>query len=568
MNHTISHPAGSHHRSILVLLLLLVLAVGLPHLAEAAAAAPRVQSRESATASQQIDTSLFIRVAKDKFHFEDGLQRRFYPYGAFYCDERHPGTDPLAYWRYFDKQHIDEDFKLAKSLGCNTLRLLFMGTVTTLSNGQRSVLTAEDIDKIDYLLAAAKANGLRLYAAPRVEGSMQQITQDQALWLQLFRKLGQRYRNNPTIFCWELDAEPVTLVGYPGDKELWQKWLMTKYFRVSAIAKAWGVADANQTDWMESAWTLMTNALQHSSGIDARRNQKTELWYLDKLNRPGNQMMFDWQLFRNELYTQKIGRLSKVLRDNDPNHLQALDFTLYSFPLVRNPGAPGWGGPYGYSGSDIPALSKLVDFFGVHAYPYYVPPFTTEWAESLTKDPKIFQRELRFVETYIRYFRANSGLPVVLSENGWHGGDGDWQNNTEQDQVRWNLALVEATKDCAVGWLNWTLRDIPTHDQGITAHSGLVGAVIAVKPDTENTNPLSDYLYNGELPVDQQNKMKAWGSVFKSLVQKAYTDPSYKFIPGKQLVFDKRQLYTGTSTDVDKLLKQCLQYENCDVIVK
>ncbi len=510
--------------------------------------------------------SPFIRVAKDKFHFEQNGQV-YMPFGAFYCDERHSELDPLAYWNHFNKQHIAADFKLAKSLGCNTLRLLFMGTVTTLPNGQRTVLNDDDLAKIDFILTTAKANDLRLYVGPRVTGSTPQITQDQQLWLQLVRTLGKRYKNDPTIFCWELDAEPTTLVGYPGDKQFWQKWLKAKYRTDAAVAKAWGL-DPKTKDWQDAVWTELTKALWHSGEMDTSRNKKPELWYLDSLNKPGDQMLFDWQLYRNDLYTAKIGKLSKTLRAVDPNHLQSLDFTLYTFPLVRNPGACGWGGPYGYSGSDIKALSKLVDFFGVHAYPYYVPPFSTEWAESLTKDPKIFNNQLRFVETYVRYFRANSGLPVVLSENGWHGGDGDWQNNTQQDQQRWNLALVEATKDCAVGWLNWTLRDIPTHDRGITAHSGLVEAAIAVKPDTQDISPLSEYLYDGELPAEQQNKIKAWGITFKQLAQKAATDPGYRFIPGKQITFSKRQLYTGTSTEVDLLLKQCLQYERCDVILK
>ena len=509
----------------------------------------------------------FIRVAKDKFNFEDGQHRRFIPFGAFYADERHTEIDPLSYWKHYDKSHIKSDFQLAKSLGCNTLRVVWTASVTQLPSGKRTVLTKDDLAKMDHMLDATRRNGLHLYVAPKVEGSTPQITQDRELWLSSLQTIGQRYKNNPWVLCWELDSEPTTLVGYPGDKEIWLKWLIANYHSDAAIAKAWN-ADPTTPAWKDVVWQNLTSIIQHSGDFDAKRNVKPELWYLDQYNISGSQMVLDWQLFRNDLYTHKISILANALRNADPNHMLTLDFTLYSFPLVRNPAAPGWGGIYGYSGNDIPALSKLVDFFGVHAYPFYVPPFSTEWAEQLTRNDTIFQRELRFLETYIRYFKVNSGKPIVLSENGWHGGEGDWQHNTEQDQARWNTALITETQDCAVGWLNWTLRDIPTHDQAITAHSGLVRAAIALKPDTNNQNPLSDYLYAGDLPINQQSSVKPWGVAFGRIVSEAYRKPAQKFVKGKRFIVSKSQAYTGTSREVDALLKQCLKNERCDVVVK
>jgi hypothetical protein len=510
----------------------------------------------------------FIRVAPDGFTFSTQTGKRFLPMGAYYFDERHSEIDPLDWWDHVRPENVRKDMAMARRVGCNALRITLYPTVEDADTDAPRAFTPRDFEKCDMLLAIARENGLRLYIGLRLKGYPIQDARYRPLYVSAFSQLAARYRDDPTVFCWELDAEGVTLVGYAGDKEEWLRWLRARYGTDEANAAAWGMP-ADDLGWREPVWNEWRNALHHHGRHDDKRDVDPTLWYLDGLNRPNSQVLYDWQLFREHLYTSKVFSLAEVIRANDPNHLITLDLIIWAFPLVRNQTAAGWGGPYGYAGIDVTVAADYVDFLGLHTYPMYIPPFTAEWYEDLTRKMEIFERELRYVETCCRFARVNSGLPVVHSETGWHGGEGDYVGNTEEDQKRWCLAVLDRTRDCAVGWINWTLKDVPTHE-GITAYGGLVTRGITLKDDVDDVNPLSQWLYAGELPEGEAQQMKAWGRAFAETVDAFHQAPDVRPEPGTRVVLPKRFVYTATVAQLDAALRYCMDDARfpCDIVLE
>lgn|GEM_PF-3153893 len=354
--------------------------------------------------------------------------------------------------------------------------------------------------------------------------------------------MSKKYKDEEAIFCWELDAEAVSLIGYRGDKKDWENWLKNKYGDDKNVAKAWNMKI--KKGWKDKIWNKYRNALHHDSSFDKVRNKKPEFWYLDSLNEEGSQALYDWQLFRKHQYTEKMKTLCKTIRANVTNHLVSIDLVICFFPLVRNLAPAGWGGPYGYAAVDFQEISKFVDFIGVHTYPLYIPAFTTEWYDNLSKNEKTFKRQLRHLETMLRYIHANveKPLPVVHSETGWHGGKGDYAGNTEKDQLRWTETLMEETKDCAVGWLNWLIKDIPSHE-GLSAYIEMVGPGIKVTNNINNLNPWGNYVYDGLLPEKEAYKLKALGKKFPELVKKYHNNPDVKYVKAKNQIKLSKKFY-------------------------
>lgn len=518
-------------------------------------------------AAVPIEDGVFVRVADDGFTFETAKGERFLPMGAFYLDERHEEVDPLNWWGHFDEAHIRKDFALAASLGCNLLRVRIDPAVVD-ENPEAPVCgTKEDLRKCDFLVRTARENGLRLYMGLHLPGRFKQDPRYTPVWVAAYRTFAERYRDEPTIFCWELDAEATTLVGYPGDREAWDAWLAAEYGDESAVAAAWGREAA--PGWRDAIWERMCAALHHHGGPDPVRGVTPSLWYLDDLNTPGDTVLHDWQRFREHLYTQKVRPLADAVRKAAPNHLVTLDLILWAFPFAKNPGPAGWGGPYGYAGLDLEAMGKMVDFVGVHTYPQYIPPRTTEWYESLFRDERIFERQLRYLETLCRYVRAATEAPVLHTETGWHGGDGDWQGNTEADQLRWNTALIDNTRDCALGWVNWTLRDVPTHE-GVTQTGGLAGPAIRTRPDVEDINPLSKVLCAGDLPDEAAGLPKAWGKAFAGVVADMHATDDLRFVPGTAVSFPRRAVLTAKLDTLHQLLMACIDDAvfPCDIVLE
>ncbi len=503
----------------------------------------------------------FIRVARDRFHFTHADGRVFAPMGAFYLDDRHPEIDPLNWWDHQRPERLEHDFTLAARLGCNTLRMVW--TLSALNSDPTNPAVGSPLDwkRCQNIVDTAKRHSLRLYIDIRVRDRVLQDNTHLPFYVQAFTEAARRFRDDPTIFCWDLDAEGICLVGYPGDRALWDLFLDTRYRTHADNARAWGVS-MKQAD-REAVWNRWVGALNHQADVDPVRGVKPARSYLDHLNAPGDPTLADWQEYRGWLYARKLLSIAQAIRRVDRNHLICVDLILFAFPLFRNELAAGYGGPYGWSGNELKRLSAFVDFIGFHTYPVYIPPFTTEWYETLTRDPNMKRRQLRFLETAVRCVRVNTQKPVVLSETGWHGGKNDWQGNTAEQQRDWNLALIEQTRGCAVGWINWTLKDVPTHE-GITQTGGLVGPDIRTRPDTDDQNPLSPYLYAGELPSDQADQIKPWGAVFPHVVERAHRYPAAPR-PGRRVSLCQRRLLTAVCRTLDRQLRQLMEHPDYPV---
>lgn len=501
-------------------------------------------------------TGGLISVATDNFTFEDELDNRFLPMGAFYFNDRHREPDPLDWWGAVREPEVAADFATAAALHCNTLRMRWTLTAVDPLAATPVIGTASDWQKCDLLVDLARDAGLRLYVGIEVPGFVRQDNLHLPVYAEAFRQVGRRYQDEPAIFCWELDAEGITLVGYNGDRARWEEWLLEEYATLQDVADAWG-RSTTDPNWLDTVWQQWTSALHHSGAYDPVRGQTPELWYLDQLNDPGSVELGDWQRFRQDLYARKITRLAEAVRAVDPNHLVTVDLILWAFPLYRNPTAAGWGGPYGFAANGLEDLAAQVDFFGAHSYPMYLPPYTTEWYENLTRDPVIFERQLRYTETYLRYIRAAGNKPVVRSETGWHGGAGDYYNNSEADQRDWCEALLDRTKDCAVGWINWAFMDAPVHPD-ITRTSGLVTAGIRAVTDTQDLNPYSDMIFAGVLSATEAHRTKLWGERFSQLVPLLHADPTVGFVAGETLLLDGLDVLTFRESDLNALLQKAL----------
>jgi len=511
----------------------------------------------------------FIRVAPDNFNFETSSGEKYVPMGAFYFNERHSNTDPMEWWDSFNITDLVNDFTLAKKLGCNTMRVwLYLSVID--GNSEKAIIgTAEDWRKIDTVIQVATEIGLRLQINLRITRHYVQVPDHLPYYLEAYKTAGKRYKDSPAIFAWSLDHEAITHVS-PGEKTVWLDWLRTKYETDEENALAWNIIVSGE-NWRDQFWHKFVNAMHHQSEFDKIRNTKPKEWYLDCENNTNDQGLYDWQLFRDYLYVTKMEQLAKAVRSADSNHLVTIDLTTWDFPLHRNPWAPSWGGPYGYAGTGSKGLGEFVDFLSIHPYPVYITPHDPNAIhfERLAQDPKVFETEIRYLETICRYIYVNSKIPLVRGEAGWPGGKDGAYGNTAQDQLRWNMALIKATNDCSVGWINWALRDIPTHDKNFTASSGLVATAIKTKvADADSKWPYSNLVYAGPLPESEANKIKPWGKAFANVVRNAYETES-EFVPGKKKYISRKLAYTADLKTLDILFKEVISDENypCDIIL-
>jgi len=165
----------------------------------------------------------------------------------------------LQWWDHFDEEHIENDFAMAKWLGCNTLRLSFHFKVLDRNPANPRIGSAEDFKKCDFLLDCAQRNGLKLYLEPKIDGSSPQVTPDIYLWKAAVEKVCTRYQDHPAVFYWQLDWENITLVGYDGDRETWNHWIKEKYGSFAAASKVWKTALAPDV-----LWEAMRNLNHHT----------------------------------------------------------------------------------------------------------------------------------------------------------------------------------------------------------------------------------------------------------------------------------------------------------------
>jgi len=363
----------------------------------------------------------------------------FVPFGTNYYD---PNTGwPPKVWEQFKPEQVTSHFGVMNELGVNCVRVFlaadtFQPDVDTIS--------PEALAKLDKLIKIARAARIRLILTgpDHWEGSPaywkpDRFAGEEALNAldNFWRTVGQRYRGEPAILAWDLLNEP----EMPWSIETWQpRW------------NAWLEAKYTNRDGLRAAWGDELGADEQLGTVKAPEN----------VAKKGNPRLLDWQLFREHLADRWVKRQVDALRAADPTHMITIGYFQWSYPVVR-PGEPGL-----YSAFNPHRQKQWLDFVSVHFYPLMGQPFDSRDS---------WQKNLAYLQTVLAY--CQTGKPVVLGEYGWYGGGAPQGRPTldEDQQSRWILAEIEASRRLARGWLSWPFADTPDSTD-MSLHGGMVRA--------------------------------------------------------------------------------------------
>jgi len=349
----------------------------------------------------------------------------FVPFGTNYYD---PNTGwPPKVWQQFNPERVTYQFNIMNKLGVNCARV-FLAAATF--QPDINTINPEALSKLDALIKIARNANVRLILTgpDHWEGSPAYWKPDRYAGENslkaldnFWRVVGRRYRGEPAILAWDLLNEPEMPWSIESWGSRWNTWLEAKYVNREGIKAAW--QDELGGDELLGA-------------IKAPENKAKQ----------GNPRLLDWQLFREHLADEWVRRQVEVLRKADPTHMITVGYIQWSYPVVR-PGDPDL-----YSAFNPHRQKQWLDFISIHFYPLMGQPFDS-------KDS--WQKNLAYLQTMLAY--SQTGLPLVLGEYGWYGG-GTPQGRPfldENQQVRWILAEIEASRRLAQGWLSWPFADTP-----------------------------------------------------------------------------------------------------------
>jgi len=368
---------------------------------------------------------------------EKSSGRPFTPFGVNYYDPN-TGWAPKI-WRQFDARRVTRHFEVMRDLGVNCARVFL-----TAATFQPDVNTVDEqaLAKLDTLVRIARQSGIRLILTgpDHWEGSPaywkpDRFAGEQALKAldNFWRVLGQRYRGEPAIFAWDLLNEPHIPWFAETWRPLWNKWLQAKYGDLDRLKAAWAGEFKEGESW---------------DNVTVPENKASK----------GNPRLLDWQLFRESLADEWVRRQVEAIRQADPTHLVTVGYIQWSYPLVRG------GNPGQYAAFNPQRQARRLDFTCMHFYPLLGRPFESKEA---------WDRNLAYLQATLAY--CHVGKPVVLEEFGWYGGGAPrgQPSLTEDEQDRWIVAEIEATRRLSDGWLSWPFADTPTSTD-MSMYGGLV----------------------------------------------------------------------------------------------
>ncbi|MGE5296688.1 MAG: beta-galactosidase [Solirubrobacterales bacterium] len=374
--------------------------------------------------------------------------RPFVPFGVNYYDP-HTGWAPKI-WRQFDPNHVARHFEIMSGLGVNCARVFL-----TAATFQPDVNTIDEaaLKKLDALIGIARRSGVRLiltgpdhwedtpaYWKPDRFAGEESLRALESFW----KTLGQRYHGEPAIFAWDLLNEPHMPWFVETWRPLWSEWLQAKYTNRDALKTAWSGVLSDTETW----------------GSIAVPDDKAE---------QNNPRLLDWQLFREHLADRWVRRQVEALRKGDPTHLVTVGYIQWSYPLVRT------GNPSLYAAFNPRRQTQWLDFICMHFYPVLGGPFESQEA---------WDKNLAYLQTVLAY--CHVGKPVVLEEYGWYGGGAPrgLPSLTEDQQARWIVAEIEASRRLSAGWLSWPFADTPDSTD-MSKFGGLVRSDLTPKPWAE-----------------------------------------------------------------------------------
>jgi hypothetical protein len=387
-----------------------------------------------------------IAVGPDgKGFVEQPSGRAYVPFGVNYYDPN-TGWAPKI-WRQFDAKRVTQHFEVMRSLGVNCARVFL-----TAATFQPDADTIDEraLEKLDTLIRIARRAGIRLILTgpDHWEGSPAYWRPDRFAGEPALRALenfwrtaGRRYRGEPAIFAWDLLNEPHVPWSLDTWRPAWNRWLQDQYGTWDRLKSDWAGEIKEGDSW---------------GNIAIPENKATE----------GNPRLLAWQKFREHVADEWVRRQVQAIRQADPTHLVTVGYIQWSYPLVRG------GNPSLYAAFNPQRQAQWLDFLCMHFYPLLGRPLESREA---------WDRNLAYLQSVLAY--CHVGKPVVLEEFGWYGGGAPrgQPSLTEDEQDRWIVAEIEATRRLANGWLSWPFADTPTSTD-MSKFGGLVRSDLTRKP--------------------------------------------------------------------------------------
>ena len=380
-----------------------------------------------------------------KGFIEKSSGRPFTPFGVNYYDPN-TGWAPKI-WRQFDARRVTRHFEIMRGLGVNCARVFL--TAATFQPDVNSI-DEQALLKLDALIRIARQSGIRLILTgpDHWEGSPaywkpDRFAGERALKAldNFWRAVGRRYRGEPAIFAWDLLNEP-HIPWFTGTwRPLWNKWLQAKYGGWDRLKAAWAGEIKEGESW---------------GNVIVPEDKASQ----------GNPRLLDGQLFRESLADEWVRRQVEAIRQADPTHLVTVGYIQWSYPLVRG------GNPSLYAAFNPQRQVRWLDFMCMHFYPLLGRPLESKEA---------WDRNIAYLQATLAY--CHIGKPVVLEEFGWYGGGTPrgQPSLTEDEQDRWIVAEIEATRRLSDGWLSWPFADTPTSTD-MSMYGGLVRSNLTPKP--------------------------------------------------------------------------------------
>jgi hypothetical protein len=439
---------------------------------------------------------------------EQGTGRAFVPFGTNYYDPN-TGWAPKI-WQQFDPNRVTNHFKVMSDLGVNGARV-FLAAATF--QPDVNTVSEEALAKLDTLVQIARQSGIRLvltgpdhwegrppYWKPDRFAGAQALQALDNFW----RVVGQRYQGEPAILAWDLLNEPHMPWFVETWRPKWNAWLHAKYTSRDGLEAAWGSELREDESW-------------DNVGVPADEARK------------GNPRLLDWQLFRETLADEWVRRQAAVLRQADPTHLITVGYIQWSYPVVR-PGNPSL-----YSAFNPHRQAQWLDFVSVHFYPLMGQPLVSK---------AVWDENLAYLQSILAY--CQTGKPVVLEEYGWYGGGAPQgrQYLNENEQARWLVAEIEASRRLAGGWLSWPFADTPDSTD-MSLYGGLVktnmiyklwgrsfrvyASQLAILPQPAPQLPAFDFAASLTAPVEELlGLQEKYGQMVQAAVKKAGPLPQVK----------------------------------------
>jgi len=372
----------------------------------------------------------------------------FVPIGCNYFDPA-TGWAPKI-WSRFDPERVGAQLKQIGQAGFTTVRVfLDMGTL----NPTPGSYSEEGFAKVARMIELVRAAGLRIiFSGPngwegRAHHAWGDSYADQPyldLRCELWRRIMQRFGDDPTVMAWDLMNEPS--VGWPDSQHADQPYLQPRLAKWCAFAN-------------EHAGALPVPARRDSGvlpGVEpGRRFPQVDPAGEDR------QIYAHYVRFQEHLTERWVARQCEAIREAGGKQLITLGMHQSSIPIFL-PKA------YSYGGFNPQQIGRHLDYMSVHFY-----PMLEDVDRGMVEEQLTIRRG--YVEIVARAAHV-AGKPLVIEEFGWKGGNRvprEIKTWPQEHQTLWCDTLVRATRGVASGWLNWAYADSPDPTADISAASGL-----------------------------------------------------------------------------------------------